>query len=154
MARIRAIHNARATGVKILAWTSLAAAVVGGALNSRIWVGELIADLFEALPWGWVPLVILVVIIAVILQDLLKDGEPNHKAIYGFLLLPSIAISANDSKLADTVSDWTTAALDLVMDPLKEWLGTSSTIALALAVTAIALVFAQRSVKRTSGGVD
>lgn len=144
-----AIKAARSKGVKALAWTSLAAAVVGGPLVAGMFIGDAVNAVLRAIPWNWIPPVLLGVLVILLARDMVVDWEPNRQAIYSLLLMPSVA-RATPGDLGDRVGEWTGAALDLVAEPLRQYLGTASPIALALFVGLAALLLAQRSIK--SGG--
>ncbi|MFI6228652.1 hypothetical protein ACIBCR_15225 [Micromonospora echinospora] len=136
----------RPKGIKALAWTSFAAALVGGPLVAGMFVGDAIDTVLEAIPWGWIPPAVLFLLAVMFIRDLVIDWEPNRQAIWSLLLAPSVA-RATPGKLGDRIDEWTGAALDLVASPLRDWLGTGSPIALAVAVGGAALLLAQRSIK-------
>ncbi|TBL44226.1 hypothetical protein EYA84_01940 [Verrucosispora sp. SN26_14.1] len=143
---MRFFATARSKGVKVLAWTSMGTALVGGPLVAGMFLGDAIDTVLEAIPWGWIPPVVLGVLVVLLLRDMLLDWEPNRMAIWSLLLIPSVA-RATPGRLGDRIDEWTGAALELVAEPLRVWLGTSSPIALALFVGATAILLAQRSVK-------
>ncbi|MFG1776594.1 hypothetical protein ACGFIG_09215 [Micromonospora sp. NPDC049048] len=140
------VRAVRSKGVKALAWVSLGAALVGGPLVAGMFIGDAIDTVLSAIPWNWIPPVILGVLLVMLIRDFVVDWEPNRQAIWSLLLMPSVA-RATFGKLGDRIGDWTGAALDLVADPLREWLGTGSPIALAVFVGTTAILLAQRSIK-------
>lgn len=144
------VRAARSKGVKALAWTSLAAAIVGGPLVAGMFIGDAVNGVLRAIPWNWIPPVLLGVLFLLLVRDMILDWEPNRQAIYSLLLMPSVA-RATPGKLGDRIGEWTGAALDLIADPLREYLGTASPIALALFVGLAALLLAQRSIKSSGG---
>ncbi|MFI5833235.1 hypothetical protein ACIA5A_06110 [Micromonospora sp. NPDC051300] len=144
-------NTVRPKGIKVLAWASTAAALVGGPLVAGMFIGDTIDTVLSAIPWGWVPPVALGVLVVLLVRDLVVDWEPNRQAIWSLLLMPSVA-RACAGKLGDRIGEWTHAALDLIAGPLREWLGTASPIALALFVGATAVLLAQRSIKASGGG--
>lgn len=140
----------RSKGVKILAWTSFGAALVGGPLVAGMFVGHAISSVLRAIPWGWIPPVLLGVLFVIFIRDMVMDWEPNKQAIWSLLVMPSVA-SATFGKLGYKVGEWSSSALALVSGPLREWLGTASAVALALFVAATAVLLAQRSIKGRAG---
>ena len=148
---MRVVQQARSRGVKILAWTSLGAALVGGPLVAGMFIGDAIETVLEAIPWPWVAPVILAILFVIFVRDMVVDWEPNHQAIYSLLVMPSVA-TATLGKLGDRVGEWSGSALDLIADPLREELGTGSPIAMALVVAATAILLAQRAIKRSGRG--
>jgi hypothetical protein len=134
-------------GVKILAWVSFGAALVGGPLIAAMFIGGAIEKVLEAIPWPWIPPVILAILFIIFVRDMVTDWEPNHKAIYSLLLMPSVA-TATLGNLGERIDRWSSSALDLVADPLRAELGTGSPIAMALVVAALAILLAQRAIKR------
>lgn len=141
----------RPKGIKVLAWTSSAAAVVGGPLVAGMFIGDVIDTVLTAIPWSWIPPVLLGVLVVMLVRDLVVDWEPNRQAIWSMLLMPSVA-RATPGKLGDRIGEWTGAALEMVAAPLREWLGTGSPIALALFVGAVAVLLAQRSIQAGGRG--
>jgi hypothetical protein len=148
----KVVREARARGVTVLCWTSFVAAVIGGPLVAGMFLGQTLAKVLEAIPWPWMPAVALVVLVVILIRDLMVDGEPNYQAIFSLLVMPSVA-SAGNGKLGDKIGEWTGAVLNLIASPLREWLGTSAPVALALAVAATAILLAQRTVKKGHGGM-
>lgn len=147
----RVVQQARTKGVKILAWVSLGAALVGGPLVAAMFVGDVIETVLEAVPWSWVAPVILAILFVIFVRDMVIDWEPNHQAIYSLLVMPSVA-TATLGNLGNRIDQWSGSALDLVADPLREELGTGSPIAMALVVAATAILLAQRAIKRGGRG--
>ncbi|MGW1057643.1 hypothetical protein [Micromonospora rubida] len=145
-----AVKAARSKGVKALAWSSMGVALVGGPLVAGMFVGDVIDTVLSAIPWNWIPPVVLGILVVLLVRDMIVDWEPNRQAIWSLLLMPSVA-RATPGDLGDRIGDWTGAALDLVAGPLRDELGTASPIALALFAGATAILLAQRSIKSTGG---
>lgn len=139
----------RSKGVRVLAWTSMGLALVGGQLVAGMFIGDAIDAVLSAIPWTWIPPVLLGLAVVVFLRDLLVDWEPNRKAIWMLLLAPSVA-RATPGELGERIGEWTGAALDLVAGPLRELLGTGSPIALALFVGLAAVLMAQKSIESST----
>lgn len=135
----------RSKGVRVLAWMSMGAALVGGPLIAGMFLGDGIDAVLSAIPWSWVAPVLLGIMFVVFVVDLLVDWEPNRKAIWMLLLGPSVA-RAVPGGLGDDITRWSGAALDAVAGPLREWLGTGSPVALALFVSIAAVLMARRSI--------
>ncbi|MCX5119198.1 hypothetical protein OG992_18595 [Micromonospora sp. NBC_00362] len=135
----------RSKGVRGLAWASMGAALVGGPLIAGMFLGDGIDKVLTAIPWNWIPPVLLGIMFVVFWVDLLVDWEPNRKAIWMLLLSPSVA-RAVPGDLGENVTGWSGAVLDAVAQPLREWLGTGSPIALALFVSIAAVLMARRSI--------
>lgn len=147
----RGLKNAvRPKGIKALAWTSFGAAIVAGPLVAGMFVGDVINTVLEAIPWGWIPPAVLFLLAVMFVRDMVMDWEPNRQAIWSLLLAPSVA-RATPGELGDRIDEWTGAALNVVADPLRDWLGTGSPIALAVAVGGAAILLAQRSIKAGGG---
>ncbi|MFI7608505.1 hypothetical protein ACIBTV_25595 [Micromonospora sp. NPDC049366] len=142
------IDKTRQAGMTFLCWTSLVLAFFAGPLLAKMFIGETLRKLIEFIPWDWTPLVGLVILLGLFVADLLRDWRPNYLAIGAWMAMPSIASASNGGKLSGTVSDWTNAALDFVINPLKEWAGTSNYVGLALAVAALSIIFGQRTIKK------
>lgn len=135
----------RSKGVRVLAWTSMGAALVGGPLIAGMFLGDAIDAVLSAIPWSWISPVLLGVMFVVFVVDLLVDWEPNRKAVWMLLLAPSVA-RATPGKLGDRIGEWSGAALDVVAGPLRDWLGTASPIALSIFMALTAILMARRSI--------
>lgn len=145
------IKSARSKGIRGLAWSSMFVALAGGPLVAGTFVGDAIDTVLSAIPWVWMPPVLLGLMFVVLVLDLVVDGEPNHPAVWMLLVMPSVA-RATPGELGDRIGEWTGSALDLVAAPLREWLGTGSPIALAVFLAATALLLARKTVKRPAAG--
>ncbi|MEO3930933.1 hypothetical protein ABGB07_44890 [Micromonosporaceae bacterium B7E4] len=145
-----AIRAARQKGTTALAWASFGVAIVGGTFAAGMWIGEVIRTLLDALPWPWVPALLLLIAVVGVGIDLFVDGAPNQVAIYGGILTPSIATAA-DGKLGNSISDWTADLVNWLNGSLVEWLGTGSAVGLALACIICSLLMARRVVRKSAG---
>ncbi len=148
-----AIRAARAKGVKILAWASLAVALVGGTLAAGMWIGDAITTVLVHIPWGWVPEVLLFVGVVAVALDLFIDGVPNQVAIAGAILVPSVA-RATTGRLGDTVTGWTGDLVDWLDKPMTEWIGTESAAGLAIAAIICSILMARRVIKKNRGAAS
>lgn len=146
----RAVRTARQKGVTGLAWASMIIATVGGTFAAGMWIGDVIRTILDASPWSWVPDVLLLVAVVGIGIDMLLDGVPNQVAIAGGILTPSIA-SAAFGKLGAIVTEWTRSLVGWLDAALVEWLGTQSSVGLALACIVCALLMARRVVRKSAG---
>ena len=133
-------------GTTVLAWISLAMALTGGTIAVETLIGQCIQFVLGALPWTWIPSVLLAVAIIGLAIDLFIDMIPNQTAIWSALTIPSIAASV-DGKLGVTISRWCGELLSSINDSLSEWV-TNSATGLAVSCIGGALIMAKRVVKK------
>jgi hypothetical protein len=143
-AAVRAVQQ---KGIKGLAWTSFAIAVVGGTLAPQMFLGKVIQGFLGLWPWPWIPPVLLAATIVAVAVDIFIDLTPNQAAIWSALTMPTIAASVK-GRLGDTVSGWCQQLLDLIDGWLHAWITDSST-GLAVACIAASLIMARRVVKKS-----
>jgi len=141
----------RQRGDMILAWISFGLAVVGGALAASTGVGEFVHTVLHGLPWHWLPGVGLAAAFVTIAIDLFRDGDPNQAAVAAAILLPSVA-AATGGSLGRWVIHSSAALAHWTLPHMQAWVGTSSSVGLALGAIAIASVVSSRVVKRSRGG--
>lgn len=139
-------HTIRTKGTTVLAWTSLVFAAVSGAQIAGMFVGETIRSVLGAIPFEWLPILLLTILTALFIRDLIMDMEPNKHAIYTLLVIPSVAASTK-GQLGDTILGWSSALLDALNAGLSDWIGGSGAVALALSTAAVAILVSQRAVK-------
>lgn len=147
------LRSAHAKSIKGLAWASLVIALADGALLPGTFVGDAISTVFGWLPWGPViPIIILIVGWVGVFLDSYLDLEPNQVAVWGALLLPSVAAS-----MSGGLADWTKDIASTVLQAIDRWLFAaapdglgSSTLAVAIAVAVV--LMAQRVVKKSRKG--
>ena len=142
-----AVKAVQQKGIKGLAWTSFAIAVVGGTLVPETFLGRLLQGFLHLWPWKWIPPVLLAATIVAVAVDIFIDWVPNQTAIWAALTMPTIAASV-EAKLGDEVSKWCGELLDQIDGWLHEWITESST-GLAIACIAAALIMARRVVKKS-----
>lgn len=143
---------------KGLAWLAFALAVVGGVTATASWVGAIVAGVV-AVFWWWVPLALMVVVGLLVIGDLIGDGIPNRRAIYGVILWPSLVLSV-EGKLGRALQSWLTAINDHLDRSVGGWITDaprgSAAVLTAITVMAIAFaaVYAERYAKaaRAAGG--
>lgn len=150
MAKSKTVKAIQSKGVRTLAWFSLGIAAVGGTAAAGTFVGDWIAAVFDWLPWAWVPVLALIILVVTTAIDLLVDMTPNQAAIYSVIAIPSIA-GAAPGKFGDTVGGWFDALMGWVNDGLVQWLGTDSAVGLAIACIVGALLMARRVIKKSAG---
>lgn len=150
MAKSKTMKSLRQKGVKTLAWLSFGLAFLGGAFGAETFVGDAIETVLEALPWAWLPVLLLIVAVVGTLIDSFIDGTPNWFAVGSALAAPSIATSV-DGKFGDTISAWANSAQAWVNDLLTEWTGEQSAVGLTLACGVASLLMARRVIKKSSG---
>jgi len=143
---LRAMHQ---KSVKGLAWASFVIALACGALLPGTFVGEWVVTVLGWLPWGaTIPVIVLIVGWVGVFLDTYLDLEPNQLAVWGALLLPSVA-----GAVSGGMADWTQDIADTVLEAVDQSLfaaapeGLGST-ALALATSVAAVLMAQRVVKK------
>lgn len=147
---LRAVHT---KSVKGLAWASFIGALAIGAMLPGTFVGDVIDTVFGWLPWGPViPIIVLIVGWIGVFLDTYLDLEPNQLAVYGALLLPSVAAT-----LSGGLADWTEDIADTVLQAVDQWLFSASPNGLGSQALAIALAVAcglmsQRVVKKSRKG--
>ena len=142
-----AVKAVQQKGIKGLAWTSFALAVVGGTLAPQMFLGKLIQGFLGLWPWPWIPPVLLAATVVAVGIDIFIDLTPNQAAIWSALTMPTIAASVQ-GKLGDTVSGWCQSLLDAIDGWLHTWITDSST-GLAIACIAASLIMARRVVKKS-----
>lgn len=144
---VKVVQKVRAKGVTGLAWVSLVLAVAGGALAADMFIGDTLGWILDHQPIEYLPELLLVVGVVAIGLDLFMDGVPNQVAIYGALLVPSVATSTF-GKLGQQVEAGSGWILDFVDENAAEWAGTNSSTGLALVFVISALLVARRVVKK------
>jgi hypothetical protein len=151
-AGLRGFHS---KSIKGLAWASFVIALAAGALLPATFVGDLVRGAFGFLPAGWniaVPVIILIVGWGAVFLDCYLDLEPNQVAVYGALMLPTVATS-----ISGGLATWTIDLAQSVLGRIDGLLfqavpnGMGAT-ALAVAVSAAVLFMSNRVVKKTRKG--
>lgn len=148
----------RQVGVPVMAWASLALAIVGGAALTATFVSDWLVGGFGLLgKWAHLgAIVILVVEVVWLVRDLVMDGIPNYPALIVCTTAPTVARVAS-GKLSTTIRHWSHQAMTAMGSPLGDWLGTGklgsglASLTLAAATLAAAYVLAQRVVGRSAG---
>lgn len=133
-------------GVLILAWISFAFAVAGGAALAGTFVGGIVSGVVRFFP-GWVSVVAFGLGVVGLVIDLANDGIPNRLAIWMGILLPSFA-RAVPGKLSGVVTQFSHQLLGYINQSMGEWVGTTSTIGVAVAAVGISLLVARRVVNK------
>lgn len=136
----------RGRGILILAWISMIFAVAGGAALAATFVGGIISGIVGIFP-GWIAVVAFALGVVALVIDLANDGTPNRLAIWMGILLPSIA-RAVPGKLSATVTQFSRQLLDYINQSLGEWVGTTSTIGVAIAAVGISLLVGRRVIAK------
>ncbi|HLL69054.1 MAG TPA: hypothetical protein VK453_25565 [Micromonosporaceae bacterium] len=131
-----------------LTWVSLGLGFIGGWAAIATWIGAFVGGAVGMLP-DWAPPLLFVVGTAIIVIDVLRDGIPNRPAVYFMILLPSIGLGVN-GKLSDQLDKWGDNINRVTSEKAGEWLGEGSLTALALIAIALAVVVAQKAIKKTS----
>lgn len=144
------IRAAQSKGVFVLSWITFLIALVGGAFVAEIFVGDFIQTILEALPWAWLPPVLLIVLVLGTAVDLFLDLTPNQMAVTSALLAPAVA-TAVDGKLGDKVSEWSEAAQGWVNGALVEWTGETSAVGLAVACIVATFLMSRRVIRKSAG---
>lgn len=137
----------REKGIKLLAWTSLGIAYIGGAAITGTWLGRAIANIVGVFP-GWVGIVVVIAAAIATAIDLFVDGTPNYPALYTVIVVPSIA-SSIPGRLGETIQDLSVATITQINADLESWLGTSSALGLGIACVVAALLMARRVITKT-----
>ncbi|WP_030487254.1 hypothetical protein [Micromonospora chokoriensis] len=145
----KTMKSLRQKGVKTLAWLSFGIAFLGGAFGAETFVGDVIETVLEALPWSWLPILLLIVAVVGSLIDAFIDGTPNWFAVISAIVAPSIA-TAVDGKFGDTISSWADSSQVWVNEALTEWTGEQSAVGLTLACIVASLLMARRVIKKSS----
>lgn len=141
---------ARRRSMIALAWATFAIAIATGALAATTGLGRLVYEIVHAVPWSWLPAVLLLAAFITTVIDVLNDGQPNQAAVYSVLLMPSLAISTNGS-LAHHVTGWSRQVLAMMRPSLSDWLGTTSTTGLAIVATVGVLLMSRRAIRKGKG---
>ena len=140
----------RQKGVSALAWASFGMAIVGGALAADMWIGKTIRTILKAIPWEWLPPVVLAAAVIAVAIDLFIDGVPNQVALGGALLAPAVA-TATPGKLGEKVAEGCGWLLAQISAPLEDWLGTGSATGLAVGAIVATYFMGRRVVKKAKG---
>lgn len=134
-------------GIKALAWISFVLAAVGGAALAGTFLGDWISALLGFFP-DWVGILVLTGAFVALAIDLFVDGIPNQVALYTAMSLPAVA-RAVPGRLGDTVTDLSRQLLASLNGALGEWLGTTSTVGLAVVSVAVSLLMARRVIAKS-----
>ena len=122
-----------------LAWLSLALAVVGGITATATWVGTVIAAVVGVF-WAWVAFVLIVVVGLSVVLDVVLDGIPNRKAIYGAIVWPSLWL-AIQGRLGTTIRGGITEANDHLDREFGGWVTDTPVLTTIAVVTITAALF-------------
>lgn len=136
------MRGKKSKGIQVLAWSSYALAVIGGAALVVSPVGGILAAVIGLFP-TWVASTALIAGFAAMGADLYVDGTPNRPALVTAILLPSVA-RATPGKLGETVThlcDQVLAQANAALGPL---LGTTSALTVAAAATVGSALIARR----------
>lgn len=147
----RIVNTVRQKGTAGLAWASWIIAAVGGTLAVDTFVGHLAVKILQAIPWGWVPAVLLAALVIGMGLDLFLDWIPNQFAVGAAMAIPSVAAAAT-GRLGAKVTEFSGDLLRWLDGSLTGWLGTSSSTGLAVACIVAATLMARRVVKKATGG--
>lgn len=143
--------GAKAMATKVLAWVAF---VFGGLAASPLiaatFVGGIVDNVLSVLP-NWVPPLALFVLVVFVVVDLYADGIPNRLALYAAMLTISVGRSV-DGKLGDTTEKNANLLRKAVQPDLQDWLGTSSIIALALALAIGGWLISRRTMAAKAAG--
>lgn len=114
------LKRAHGQAIKVSAWVVYVLAIA----TSTLLVGTFVADwyrrLLGLLPAAWTVgfcLIAGVVLIILALVDVLKDLEPNLKAVYSTLALPTVL-----SAISGGFAGWITGGADWVFAQTDQWL--------------------------------
>jgi hypothetical protein len=138
-----------------LAWLAFALAIIGGVTATASWIGAAVAGAAGLFLW-WVPLALMVAVGLLVVGDVLGDGIPNRRAIYGVILWPSLMLSV-EGKLGHTLQGWITKTNAYLDRSLGGWITDaprgSAAVLTAIAVMTItfAVVYAERYAKAAQG---
>src|SRR4051812_9873560 len=116
-AGLKKIHG---KAVKLSAWVVYVLAIATSTLLVGTFMADWYRDLINLLPGPWtigVTLILAVIMLILALVDVLKDLEPNLKAVYCTLTLPTV-VSAIDGGFAD----WIDGGADWVFKLVDQWL--------------------------------
>lgn len=131
----------------VMAWISFGSAVLAGALAPGMWIGTVVDAVLGISPWAWLPLVVLLAVVTLMVRDFLMDGEPNRMAVAGAILAPSMAVGAT-GELSTRVGEASQTALSACYGWLAAWSGTTSATGLTMACLVVAVLLAQRTVRK------
>jgi hypothetical protein len=140
---------------KGLAWLAFGLAIVGGVTATASWVGAVVSGVVGVF-WWWVPLALMVVVGLLVVGDVLGDGIPNRRAIYGVILWPSLVLSV-EGKLGRTLRGWITGVNEYLDRSVGAWItdaprGSAAVLtAITVMTIAFAAVYAERYAKTARG---
>lgn len=149
-AGIKKVHG---KGVKLAAWPVYVLAIADATLLTATFLGDWYRSAIGALPTAWtigVTLILGVIMLILAVVDVAKDLEPNLKAVYCTLLLPTVL-----SAISGGFADWVTSGADWVFGLIDQWLAKSVPDGLgvgndlwAIALTIGVVMLAQRFNKK------
>ena len=134
--------------VPAMAWVSFGAAVLAGALAPGMWIGTVVREVLGISPWSWLPLVALLGVVTLMVRDFAIDGEPNKLAVYGAIAAPSMAVGAG-GELSARIGELSSQILSACYGWLATWSGTTNATGLTMACLTVAVLLAQRTVKKS-----
>jgi hypothetical protein len=151
----KGLRAAHAKSIKGLAWASFVIALADGALLPGTWIGDWVRTAFGWLPSGLgiaVPVIVLILGWGAVFLDCYLDLEPNQIAVYGALMLPTVA-----STMSGGLATWTIDIANQVLHTIDSYLfkavpnGLGSTW-LAIGIAVAVLFMANRVVKKSRKG--
>lgn len=133
-------------GLLTLAWISQILAVAGGVGLAATFVGDWLSAAIRFFPNWLGPLLLFVAVLTWVI-DLVIDGIPNRAAIWCGLTVPTLARSVH-GKLGVNVTQIAGQVAGAINSHLGSWLGSTSTLAVAFAAAAGALLVARRVISK------
>lgn len=150
-AGLKKVHG---RAIKISAWVVYVLAIATSTLLVATFLADWYREVISLLPASWtigVCLIAGVVMAIIALVDVLKDLEPNLKAVYCTLALPTVvsAISGGFAGWIDGFADWVFGLVDqLLREAVPNGMGLGNDL-IAIALTVAVVMLAQRFSKKS-----
>jgi hypothetical protein len=151
-AGIKKVHG---KAIKLSAWVVYVLAIADATLLTATFLGDWYRQLVGAMPTAWtigVTLIVGVIMLILAVVDVAKDLEPNMKAVYCTLLLPTVvsAISGGFAAWIDGGADWVFGLVDQwLVKSVPDGLGVGNDL-WAIALTIAVVMLAQRFNKKAA----
>jgi hypothetical protein len=129
-----------------LAWTSFAFAAAAGSMAAVTFVGDLTSGAFRLTGYPWVAVIPIIVAVVLMVRDIRDDSEPNHRALYSAMALPSLAASTPGT-LAHLIDKLADALRTALSDRLGDILGFASPLLFTIVCATVSLLMARSVIK-------
>lgn len=153
LAPAKSLKKIHGKAIKLSAWVVYVLAICDATLLTATFLGDWYRKAINVFPTAWtigITLIAGVIMLILALVDVLKDLEPNMKAIYCTLLLPTVvsAMSGGFAAWIDGGADWVFGLVDQwLVKSVPNGLGVGNDL-WAIALTVAVVMLAQRFNKK------